>query len=545
VPVQERDPLSSGRRLRILFFVDRPGVLRQYSTLVAELARRGHEVELALGEVPRDDRLRLVERVASSSERVSWSLAPARAGNGWRSVAWLTRALGDLARYSHPRYARAPSLRRRTTEKILGRLSQPGVVEPLGQRVALRVARRLAATTDARLADRAVAASARLEAAIPTSGAIDRFVREREPDVVLATSLIKLASSQVEFLKSARKLGIPAGICVASWDNLTNKGLLKFVPERVFVWNEPQRVEAAEQHGIPRDRVVATGAQLFDQWFDRRPSRPREELVRLIGLDPDRPYVLFLGSSPFVTNHSDDEVRFVVRWIEALRGADDERLRRIGVAIRPHPVGKEWRGVDLAGFENVSIWPAQLRRPIEPEDQADFFDSLAHSAAVVGINTTAMIEAAIAGKSVLTVLAPEFAQETTLHFHHLLAANGGFVHVASSLPEHASQLGRVLAEGAAGEDLRRRFVESFVRPHGLDRPATPIFADAIEELARLPVERRPDAGALLLRAPLALEAAFTAVMLGSPGAALSGLLRGMRRRVGARARALGLLSPGP
>src|SRR5581483_6437361 len=153
--------------------------------------------------------------------------------------------------------------------------------------------------------------AARLERAIPTSPEIDRFVREHAPDVVLATPVVNRASTQVEFLKSARRLGIPAATLVASWDNLTNKGLLKWAPERVFVWNEVQRREAAELHGIPPERVTATGAQLFDTWFERRPSTAREELVRRMGLDPARPYVLFLGSSPFVTNHSEDEVRFV------------------------------------------------------------------------------------------------------------------------------------------------------------------------------------------------------------------------------------------
>ena len=133
-----------------------------------------------------------------------------------------------------------------------------------------------------------------------------------------------------------------------------------------------------------------------------------------------------------------------------------------------------------------------------------FYDSLAHSAAVVGINTTAMIEAAVVGKSVLTVLAPEFGQESTLHFHYLLEENGGFLHVASSLDEHAEQLGRVLEDRVEDAEQRRRFVESFVRPHGLDRRATPIFADAVEELASARVAATAHTG--LLRPLLALEA---------------------------------------
>ena len=84
-----------------------------------------------------------------------------------------------------------------------------------------------------RFSQRVIRAAAQLERAIPTAPQIDAFVREQKPDAVLVTSLVKLASPQVEYLKSARRLGIPAATVVASWDNLTNKGLIKVVPDRV------------------------------------------------------------------------------------------------------------------------------------------------------------------------------------------------------------------------------------------------------------------------------------------------------------------------
>ena len=531
--------MSAEGRLRVLFFVGRPGYVRPYRSLVAELADRGHEVHIAFAAPPAEGEQELLNHVAAAPG-ITYGVGPRRGDtDGWRPVAWLVRALADLARYTHPRYERAPVLRRRMAEDVLDDLTRSQELEPLGRRLALRLARRLAATSDAELSARVIRQTARLEGAIPTSPAIDEYIRGRAPDVVLATPVVKFASEQVDFLKSARRLGIPTGVCVASWDNLTNKGLLRFVPERVFVWNEVQRREAVELHGIPAERVVATGAQLFDEWFERRPSRSREEFVRTVGLDPAEPYVLYVGSSPFVTRHSRAEVTLVEGWIAALRASGDERLRRAGVLVRPHPIGKVWKAVDLSRFGNATVWPAKPRRPVEPQEQADFFDSLVHSAAVVGLNTTAMIEAAIVGKSVLTVLAPEFAQESTLHFHYLLAENGGFLHVASSLEEHVTQLGRVLEDDAAGAERRRRFVESFVRPRGLERAATPILADEVEELSELPVEAGAQPGRLLLRPPLALEAALSSIVVRSAPARLK--LRRLRRRVGAKARRHGLL----
>jgi hypothetical protein len=85
---------------------------------------------------------------------------------------------------------------------------------------------------------------------------------------------------------------------------------------------------------------------------------------------------------------------------------------------------------------------------------------------------------------VLTVTVGDRApgQEGTSHFTYLLADHGGFVETAGSLEQHLPQLLRALEEDPHA-DARGRFVESFLRPHGIDRPAGPVLADAIERLA--------------------------------------------------------------
>jgi hypothetical protein len=55
--------------------------------------------------------------------------------------------------------------------------------------------------------------------------------------------------------------------------------------------------------------------------------------------------------------------------------------------------------------------------------------------------------------------------------------------VAKSLPEHAAQLVDTLANPDVGREACARFVGSFIRPHGIDVPATPVLADALERLA--------------------------------------------------------------
>ena len=499
---------TSARRLRIVFSLLHAGYLRHYLEPIALLEARGHAVLVWVAQPDRDpaDTL-LVERLLETAPSVTVRYGLERSHlDGWRRLAWVVRGLTDLARYSHPRYANAHALRNRMRAKVIDRI-RFSRMEPLTKAATARVAERVAAAEGADASERHLRRLAMLEAAIPASRRHVEALREWDADAVVASPVVEVASSQVEWLKAGRAARVPTAVAIASWDNLTNKGLIRVAPDRVLVWNETQRREAAELHGIAPETVVVTGAQRFDAWFGREPSTTAAEFSERVGLRGDSPFILYLGSSPFI---APDEVSFVRRWLDALRSSDYDALEEANILVRPHPQNaRQWQGFDPP--EGVVVWPAGGAQPDEGASQADFFDSLAHASVVVGINTSALIESGIVGRSVFTVLDPLFAgtQEGTLHFHYLLRENGGFLHVARDLDEHVRQLEAGM-RGAAGDAAgTRAFAEAFVRPHGLDRAAAPIVADAIEDLARTgatdPARTRPSIHALrLLLTPLAV-----------------------------------------
>jgi FkbM family methyltransferase len=274
----------------------------------------------------------------------------------------------------------------------------------------------------------------------------------------------------------------------------------------MFVWNEQQRAEAGELHRFPPSQVVVVGAPRFDSFFDLRPVLTREQFHEEIGLYAARPTLLYLCSSRLI---APDELEFVRRWLATLRSAGGE-LGAANVVIRPHP------DVDLlppgTPYDRVR-WPgaprldAYVARPFDDprtvvlrtslKDPHGLFESLVHSTAVVGLNTTAELEAGIVGRPVFTI-AP--AGETggpqpTVHFHYLTRQHGGFVSTATNLDEHRDQLAAALAAGGDRAPIRA-FVESFLRPHGVDRPVAPLLADALERCAsgarpEVPAASRP------------------------------------------------------
>src|SRR6185312_3886935 len=162
--------------------------------------------------------------------------------------------------------------------------------------------------------------------------------------------------------------------------------------------------------------------------------------------------------------------------------------------VRPHPRNiDQWRR-DPLDEPGVTVWPGLGEEPLQEESRNHYFDSIYHSAAVVGINTSAQIEAAIVDRAVHTILAEEFrrTQLGTLHFPYLIAEGFGHLYAARTLAEHAELLERSL-DGAGHHERNRRFLLRFVRPFGLDVAAAPKVVEELEAAAVLPVPG-PDPG---------------------------------------------------
>ena len=473
--------------MKILFIMRHSGYIRNFESALRLLCARGHQVHVGYNSKMRNWLLYISDigqQIAADHPGFSQGPVPIR-DDGWGLLGREVRFGLDYMRYLTPEYRDAPKLRRRV---------ERDVARPI-TRVALRgdaTRRRLGQVLRA------------IDRSIPTSSAIDQFMDEQRPDLLLVTPLIEPGSPQSDYVRSAQARGIRTAFCVASWDNLTNKGVIQDHVDLVTVWNEDMKREAVELHGVAPERVAVTGAQPFDHWFEWTPSTSRQEFCARAGLGADRPYVLYLCSSKFV---APEETPFVRQWTQQLREAASPLLRDAGLLVRPHPQNAEqWRDFDATGLGNFTVYPPAGASPVDAASKADYFDSIFHSGAVVGVNTTAEIESAIIGRKVLTLLAPEFkeTQEGTLHFQHLKREQGGLVQVASNFPDHHAQLEAALREAGAADPRVRQFVERFVRPFGIDVPATPRFVDAIEALAGgpAPAPRRAPAWTTVTR-PLA------------------------------------------
>lgn len=314
---------------------------------------------------------------------------------------------------------------------------------------------------------------------IPPNPRVLSRVRALAPAAVVCTPFIypspRRYTTEVEYLKAASRLGVPTAVLVASWDNLSMKGIFYLQPRAVLVWNEDQRDEARVLHGISPDAVFATGAPVFDPWFAGALELPREEFLARAGLKAEDRYLLYAESSAA----SGDESTVVQELASALdvSGAP----RSLKVMVRRHPGRRDaWRPVE---HERLFLYPATSVVPDTEEERVTFFNSIRHAAAVIGLNTTVFLEAAVVGRPCISIVEPErrHFQDGLLHFRYL--REGGFVDFVDA-PLEAARSALARLDGVDPFEVKQRaFVQRFLRPLPRDVSASRATADAIAAMA--------------------------------------------------------------
>lgn len=311
----------------------------------------------------------------------------------------------------------------------------------------------------------------------PADKKICKDILKFQPDVVVASPVnMRFSSADLEYLKAAKYLKIPTALPVYSWDNLTDKGMFHVLPDRFLVWNEDGKKEAISHHHIPERLIKIIGVPVFDKWFVRfTPSQTIAEFCARYGLSEKNPIVLYLGSS---ANIAKDE-SWVIEEMRKALDADSE-LAKTQIIIRPHSANKVvYRRLHL---HDVIVLPKDGQILNLREALQFFYDMLYFAAATIGVNTSGMIDALIAGKPGMVFITPTYedTQLETAHFRQLF--NSGALECVKSGEEFVEAFKKLLAGEDERKEKRESFVRYFVRPNGFEKSAGECAADEIEEL---------------------------------------------------------------
>ena len=308
---------------------------------------------------------------------------------------------------------------------------------------------------------------------------VEAFLAEQRPDVLMVHPADRLRLEPGGHRSRGEAARHPA-CCLsrfASWDNLTNKGLLRDAARpRARLERRCRRHEAVELHGVPAESRPSHGRSRVRPLVRLAAGTQPRGVLREVGLDVDRPIVLYAGSSQFIAPDEPDVRPAVDRRRYVRHGG---AIREAGILVRPHPARRgALPRASRSTTRRSSVWPPLGQEfPLDDDGRQNYFDSIYHSDAVVGINTSAHDRERRSSGGPSTRSSPRSSRQTQRGHHPLplprrrgvrARANGSHARGARRAAE------RSLADGDA-EGLNERFMlRRLSGPYGLDVAATPL-----------------------------------------------------------------------
>ncbi len=320
----------------------------------------------------------------------------------------------------------------------------------------------------------------------------DQLFSDIQPDLVFNGSHVHGSAAELP-LRVAHQMGIPTVGFIFSWDNLTSRSRI-FVPyDDYLVWHEGMRRQLLEIYPeVGHDHVFATGTPQFDYHFKPDFKLSRADLCDRLGIDPQRPFVLYTTGVDRHFPHEHLHVQQVARFLGEI-GIDPKPQ----LVVRTYVKGtsREMRELAECGSPDVIfppvLWDAEWQTP-RYEDLAIYTSLLAHTALGINAASTVSLELMIFDKPIInlqfdppgTELPWCLGYERHILFDHFQpVAESGATMVAKSAEDMKQMLRRGLREPAADQEARRRLFESMFSP-GLDGNAGRRVAEQLLALAK-------------------------------------------------------------
>jgi hypothetical protein len=282
----------------------------------------------------------------------------------------------------------------------------------------------------------------------PVSAELVDWLRRKKPAAVVIAPGGAAGGEEAELARAARSLGIRTVLAAESWDGLAHKGLIGEAPDLMLVWNQAQAEQARVRHGMAAERIRVAGAPLFDRWRVPEPAASHAEACARAGLDPARPYLIYLGSSRLI---APDEDWLLHKLRTALDASEDDGARALQILFRPHPAGPPPPSVS-----GVAV--------LDPQAAATDLESLLRNASsVIAVNTRGLLDAVAADRPVIA-LQPEIFAGRLARVHGLDAMiEHGAVFCATTPSKAAARATAHLYKDSARKQ-RRAFARTFLGP---------------------------------------------------------------------------------
>ena len=165
-----------------------------------------------------------------------------------------------------------------------------------------------------------------------------------KPDIIFNCSHIHGVEADLP-IRVANNLNIPTFVFLFSWDNLTSRGRIFPKYSRYYVWTEKIKEDLINIYKpeIKSNEVIVVGTPQFDFHFSNKHRWSKIRLYDEIGLDLNRPYILYTTgmSSDFPSENK--IIESVIDFIKKI-----PRKERPQLVIRTYIKGTSQETIDLA-----------------------------------------------------------------------------------------------------------------------------------------------------------------------------------------------------
>lgn len=291
------------------------------------------------------------------------------------------------------------------------------------------------------------------------------------------------------FVGACQRRGIPTVGNIFSWDHPYYPHLSR--PDTLTCWSPFVKDGLVSRSGFLPSQIKVTGAPAYDAYVDNENAWSRERLCRELGLESDRPIILFASLGQFKkTIDETDACRALLEEIDAGRIGG-----RPQVILRLHPDSKELYWSELLSRSDVCLsrylrscpgmrwWPSR-------EEVVLTANILRHADVCLSPGSTMAIEPAIFDTPTIVPLFNRFMPEEYGRFfdqfwmnrHFRFLAERKLLPFARSVEEMSDVVNRALADRSWMSKERRIIREELFGP--LDGRSTERLAEVVVEVAR-------------------------------------------------------------
>ena len=306
----------------------------------------------------------------------------------------------------------------------------------------------------------------------PSDRSLQHRLEHAAPSLIFNTSQVHNRPAK-SLLNAGRALGIPTASFLFSWDNLTSQGRIIPMSDYFVVWNDAIRRDLLRIYpAVDPARVHVTGTPQFDAHFDPRIVLSREDYCSLIGVDAERPIVLYTTGMP---NHMPGEDEIVEYIADLLLAWPTRPAPQLVVRVyakdrsgRFDPLRARRR--DIA-FPPVK-WDPSWLTPL-PEDSLVWSNMLRHADVGINVASTVSLELCMYDRPIINVaFNPPSVPSSDLDYaryyqfdHYRPVVNSGAVDVAYSACELADAIELTLKAPGERTEQRRSLLRNMFGGH--------------------------------------------------------------------------------